>query len=314
MLNYTVTKKPTIGIPRALLFHSYGEKWIKFFDELGIKKTVLSPETNREIIKRGVALSVDEACFSSKLYIGHIDWLVNQQCDLIFVLRQENTGIRQDFCPRIFAMYDVVRHTFPQAKLLHADVNYIFRKREVDAFTNIGKQLGFSTQQSISAFEVATKYFELHRKKLIENQLALLKQDGMKVLIVSHPYNTHDASIGQSIVNYFKSQGVITLLADLVEPDIAKTNTRESYGKRVYWQINANLLGGLEFYKPHVQGIVLVTTFPCGPDSVFNDMIINQTNDIPILSLMIDELDASAGLQTRLESFVDILQAKGGKR
>ena len=39
-----------------------------------------------------------------------------------------------------------------------------------------------------------------------------------------------------------------------------------------------------------------------------NDLVIRKIKNKPILNLVIDEQDASAGLYTRLESFVDILE------
>jgi len=294
----------TVGIPRALLFHYYGDKWVEFFNQLGVK-TVTSPPTNREIVKRGIALSVDEACFSSKLYLGHVDWLVGK-CDMLFSLRMENVGIREDFCPRIFGMQDVTRHTFPNLKLLHADVNYIMRKREVDAFIQIGAQLGFDAEKSKQAFLAADVFANKKRQAEIAEQEQKLNNPGLRVLLVSHAYNIADAYIGRDIVEYFKKQNITTIFAH-------QKNKTKPENKRLYWTINAEIMGGVEMYQNRVDGIVLVTTFPCGPDSIFNEMLIRSTTK-PVLSLMVDELDASAGLQTRLESFVDILTAREVKK
>jgi len=285
------------------LFHTYADLWQKFFCELGVD-FITSPETNREIVKRGIALSVDEGCFSSKIYLGHIDWLAGK-CDLVFAPRYESTGIREDMCPRIFGMWDVAKRTFPNVKFLHADINVLQRKREQDAFINIGEQLGFDTQKSLAAYQSAIETFKYLCEENIKNQQARLAKDGLKVLIVGHQYNLYDPYIGQGITKYFLDNGVTPVHANFVEVEKQK---------RVYWKQNAELLSGVQKYKDRVDGIVLVTTFPCGPDSIFNEMIIRQVKDKPILSLMVDELDATAGLQTRLESFVDILTAKRGAK
>ena len=301
-----------IGIPRALLYYYYKDIWIEFFSKLGIK-TIVSPPTNKEILKRGVALGVDEACFSSKIYLGHVDWLVNR-CDMIFVPRFENVGIREDFCPRIFGMYDVTRRTFPNATLLNSDVNFILRRREINAYIDIAKQLGFTQEQAESAYHTALEKSGQKHIEAVSKQEEVLSKDGLKVLLVSHSYNLHDAYIGGPIIEYFKKNNVHVIYDDIADTDATKEKVREIHGSRVYWKINRDLLGGIELYKDKVDGIVLITTFPCGPDSVFNEMIIRNIKCKPILSLMIDELDATAGLQTRLESFVDILSArkKGG--
>ncbi|MPN06691.1 hypothetical protein SDC9_153947 [bioreactor metagenome] len=56
-----------------------------------------------------------------------------------------------------------------------------------------------------------------------------------------------------------------------------------------------------------------MSAFPCGPDSMVDEMIIRKFNGIPILNLILDDQDGTAGLETRLESFIDILNFKGGR-
>ena len=300
--------KIKVGIPRALHYYFFKDLWYGFFRELGIQ-TITSPETNKEIVRLGVALSVDEACFSSKLYLGHIEWLLDK-CDTIFVPRIENSRIREDYCPRLIGVYDLVKHTFPCANLLHADVNYLMRKKESDAFVKIGEQLGFDAETSLKAYKTAV----LHAQNIKDNEAlrqgAKLNSDKLKVLVVSHSYNTFDAYIGKDILKYFNQNNIEVIFADVACPKVAKAKTRELHGNRIYWKVNSEILGGVELYKERVDGIVLISTFPCGPDSIFNEMIIRTEKNIPILSLMIDELDASAGIITRLESFTDILNAR----
>lgn len=296
-----------VGIPRALLFHIYGDLWTDFFDELGVK-TILSPPTNKEIVERGVALSVDEACFSSKVFLGHIAWLQGK-CDIVFLPRFENAAVREDFCPRIFGMYDVAKHTF-KINFLTADVNYLHRKRNLEAFIKMGTDLGFKSEASAEAYNTALNKWEDKRMDAIRHQEELLEREGLRVLLVSHPYNSLDAYIGADVVRYLQKNDIAVIFADLADPKVAKEKTKEKHGNRVYWKINSDLLGGFELYRDRVDGIVLLTTFPCGPDSIFNEMLIRTLEDKPALSLMVDELDATAGLQTRLESFVDILKAR----
>ena len=54
-----------------------------------------------------------------------------------------------------------------------------------------------------------------------------------------------------------------------------------------------------------------MTSFPCGPDSLINELLIRKIKDIPIINIIVDEQTSEAGLHTRLESFVDIIKQKG---
>lgn len=80
--------------------------------------------------------------------------------------------------------------------------------------------------------------------------------------------------------------------------------------KTMPWSYNRHLLGAIELYRDKVDGIVLITTYPCGPDSMCNEMIVRTYKDIPIITLTIDAQDATAGIETRLEAFYDMLNAK----
>jgi len=297
-----------IGIPRALQYYFYEDLWLNFFKNIGVE-TIVSPATNKQIAKNGVSNSIDEACFSSKIFIGHVEYLLDK-CDMIFVPRIENSGVREEYCTRIFGLYDLVRNTFPEAKLLNAEVNYLYRKKEPGAFVKIGEALGKNAEESLEAYQNALLIAESIKEAKIVKQDELLSSDGIKVLIFSHAYNTYDACIGKEITDFFATNGIKVAHADLINEKEAQALTKESYGKRVYWKVSAQLIGGIEKYRHQVDGIVLVSTFPCGPDSIFNELLIRMIKDKPILSLVIDEQDASAGIQTRLESFTDIIMAK----
>ena len=301
-------KHVKIGIPNALLYHTYKVLWLEFFKSLGIE-VIVSPETNKQIINLGSKNCIDEACFSSKIYIGHVTWLTDK-CDMVFVPRYENTAIREDYCTRIIGLYDLVRNTFPNIKLLHADTNYMFRKREQDAFIKIGEALGKQHEETLAAYTNAVEKFKASTKAATDAQTALAKSGGTKVLLVTHSYNSQDSVVGKNVADFFKAAGIKILHANIIDSSIVKEKMRAKYGTRIYWKVNAELLAGVEHYKNDVDGIVLLSTFPCGPDSIFNEMIIRQLKDKPVLNLMIDELNATAGLVTRLESFTDILEAK----
>lgn len=297
-----------VGIPRALLYHFYDDLWLNFFKNLQIE-TIVSPVTNKEIIKKGAKYSIDEACFSSKIFIGHVEYLLDK-CDMIFVPRIENTGMREEYCTRIFGLYDLAKNTFPNAKLLNADVNYLYRKRESNAFIEIGAVLGKSKEESSEAYQAASLTAAKIKEEKILRQEELLKSDGPKILIFSHAYNSFDACIGKEVADFFARNNVKIIYADLIDSKEASAKTKEIYGHRVYWRTSLDLMGGLQKYKNQTDGIVLISTFPCGPDSLFNELLIRTIKDKPILSLVIDEQDASAGIITRLESFTDIIMAK----
>jgi predicted nucleotide-binding protein (sugar kinase/HSP70/actin superfamily) len=74
------------------------------------------------------------------------------------------------------------------------------------------------------------------------------------------------------------------------------------------WAFNKELSGAVAMLREQVDGIILMSTFPCGPDSLANEILIRRVKDKPILNLVLDGQEGRAGLETRLESFIDIIR------
>ena len=72
-----------IGIPRALLYYRYGALWRAFFEELG-RTVIVSEPSDRGVFEAGDAVSVDECCLASKLYLGHVAALIDRT-DALFI-------------------------------------------------------------------------------------------------------------------------------------------------------------------------------------------------------------------------------------
>ena len=80
-----------VGIPRGLLFNDFSPFFIPFFSYSGIK-TIVSDETNRKIINRGLEIVPAEYCFPAKVAYGHVDNLLKKGVDFIFIPHIANTG------------------------------------------------------------------------------------------------------------------------------------------------------------------------------------------------------------------------------
>lgn len=60
-------------------------------------------------------------------------------------------------------------------------------------------------------------------------------------------------------------------------------------------------------YLDKVNGVIFLSTFPCGLDSLVNELVLRKLNK-PYLNLILDDLGGIAGMETRIESFVDIFE------
>ncbi len=301
----------SVGLPRAMLYYRYEILWKNFFSYLGLKYIVSEP-TNKEMIREGTAVSIDEACLSTKIYMGHIKSLIGK-CDYILVPRISNFGIKRNMCTKFEALYDIACNVFRKSgqQFLSYNVDELQNITEEKAFISMGEELGFTKKEASAAYKAAKKAEGDYLKNQVKSQELLFKKAGLKILIASHSYVEMDAYIGKPVTNYLKKMGVIPLYADIVDRrDAIRQSIKVS--PTLKWEFSKEIIGGVQLYKDKIDGIILLSAFPCGPDSMVNEMIIRRFRGIPILNIVLDDQDGTAGLETRLESFIDILKFKGG--
>ena len=301
-----------IGLPRALLYYRYGVLWRAFFTELGLD-VVASPPTDRDIMEQGAALAIDEACLSLKIYLGHVAALVGK-CDYILVPRVSNFGRHRNMCTRFESTPDLVRNVFRASgqKFLSYEVDEAMAKTDEEtAFTELGKTLGFSAKQAKRAYRQAKRTQAATHRLRVQKQEARYKSGGMKVLIAAHSYVIEDPYMGRPITDYLKSAGVIPLRADLADQDTALKRS-QALSPTCKWEISREILGGIAQHKDDVDGIILLSAFPCGPDAMVNEIIVRRVSGVPMLNLVLDAQSGTAGVETRLESFIDIIRFKEG--
>lgn len=300
-----------VGIPRALLYHRFYILWDAYFKELGIE-TVLSPKTDKIIMEKGEHYGIDESCLSSKLFWGHVDWLAGK-CDTIFVPRIANYGKEGYLCSRFEALYDTAVNTFRDKNIRFVCCNVDEQQKitEEKAYAEFAVTLGKTKSDGKKAYQKAYVAYKQDLAAKEQAQAELLKKDGIKVLMLGHSYNLYDEYIGIPILNTLKKLDTIPILADHYDFDKA----RQQYTKickDIPWFTSRELVGALAHYENDVDGIILLTAFPCGPDSMVNEMIIRRVHNKPILNLLLDSQDGNAGIDTRLESFIDIIRFRKG--
>ncbi|MCX8130364.1 MAG: hypothetical protein N3I35_09725, partial [Clostridia bacterium] len=64
-----------------------------------------------------------------------------------------------------------------------------------------------------------------------------------------------------------------------------------------------------------IHGIIYLMTFGCGVDSFISDLVerkVRRARDIPFVVLTIDEHSGEAGMDTRLEAFIDMIRWRIG--
>ena len=281
-----------IGLPRAMLYYRCRVLWQTFFQELGME-TVVSPPTDREILERGTALAIDEACL---------------------VPRVSNFGRQRAMCTRFEALPDLAANVFRDSRqrFLSYDVDEEMKKTgEEDALVELGKSLGASAKAAKKAYKTAKKAELSHHKERVQRYEQQYKKTDMKVLIAAHSYVAEDPYMGRMVSDYLKKAGVVPVRADMVDREAALKHSRE-ISPTCKWEISREILGGVAIHQNDVDGIILLSAFPCGPDAMVNELIVRRVKGVPMLELVLDSQSGTAGVETRLESFIDIIRFQKG--
>lgn len=293
--------KLVIGIPRGIFYYYDGIFWNNFFYKLNIR-TIISPKTNKEIVDLGVKCAPDEMCLSMKIYLGHVKYL-EDKVDYIFVPRIDRFDNFNQTCTNFLAIYQYVSH-FSKTKVLNYNID--LNNNLKGAVVSIGKELNLSEHQVLQAYKYALKRQKEYFDNKINEQQKLIDSSNKKVLIISHPYNIHDEYLGSSILKMLKENSIDILYSNYF--DSSKTNSLAlKISPNLYWKYSRDAIGSIELVKDKVDGIIFFSTFPCGLDSLVNELVIRKIKK-PCLNLIIDDSTSVTGLETRIESFVDLLE------
>lgn len=296
-----------IGLPKALLYYYYAPLWKAFFNELGVNYIESNDTTSKTLIL-GKEKSIDESCLALKIYLGHIEEL-KDKCDYILVPRIYSLVKTEQVCTNFNCLYDLVRNTFPKIKILNYNIDVKHHKTEKNAFLKIGKELGFSIIESNNAYNKAKSiektYYENEEKKAKE----ALRSNKTKILLLGHPYILNDNLIGKNIINYLEKNNIAIVYSYQIPKDLIEFNVNK-ISTKIHFTMNKKLLAAFNYFKDKVDGTIILTAFPCGPDSLSNEMIIRKRKKHPTISLTFEDLTNNTAVITRLESFLDML--KGG--
>lgn len=291
-----------VGVPRGF-FKRYHNFWKYYFEKLDIE-LVFSKPTDKEILDLGMKYASDEMCMSLKNFLGHVAYL-QDKCDYLLIPRIENYGRNNQMCTNFSSIYDIVHNLFAKP-ILNYNIDYVKKQTEWKGLLEIGKILGKKKEECKNAYEYARVKDFKDQKRIYTEEYNRLNSSRKKILLVGHDYVCHDYLIGKPICDYLKKQDCEVLFADHFPPNVTNS-LAHSICHYLYWKSNKELVGAIELCQNKIDGIILLSSFPCGPDSLVNELVLRRVK-LPILHLVVDDVNSFTGMETRLESFLDILQ------
>jgi len=291
-----------IGIPGGLLYYRYEPFVRTFFNELEVDAEY-STRSNKEILDLGARNCVDEACLPMKLFHGHAAKL-QKTCDYITVPRIMNCEFGESICPKFRGLPELVGSGTGKSNQIFTEPIYMNDKEKLKKALKKGcRQIGVSDSRLEKAFRSA-----------LENQSNTsfgLNEDGYRhrVFLAGHPYNIYDSFANLNLLQKLHHLDIGVITEEWV-------NRSELMGeltgfiKRPYWFfLIHNFAPAMVLMKrKDIDGIVYVSSFCCGTDSVTIELIKNSIGSFPFLVLKLDEQTGEAGYNTRLEAFREVLK------
>lgn len=311
--NLRKEKKMKVGIPKGLIYFSYYPFINTFFTELG-SEIILSKDTDKEILNLGIKNCVDEACLPVKIFHGHVEYL-KDKCDFIFLPRIMQLNKNEFICPKFCGMPEMIKYNIKDLPPMLSYPLYAFNKRKLKAFI-------FKT-----GFKISKNYFKINRalnkailtQNAFEASLKLQKNiksrkrlySRLKVALVGHPYNINDKFVNMNLLNKIEAFGIDVIIKENISTEVINKSSQDLF-KRPFWTFAREIYGFAAFEATNnlVEGIIYLSSFSCGIDSVVIELIKNRLPDFPMLILKIDEQTGEAGFDTRLEAFCDMLHRK----
>ena len=291
-----------IGIPRSIFYYYYGDIWKNFFKYLKIPYLV-SPETNKDIMIKGINAAHDEMCLALKNYLGHVSYL-KDKCNYILIPRIDNYGQDNQTCTNFLSIYDIVKNIF-DVKILSYNINLEKHQTLKKGLFKIGKQLNINKRDLKKAYKDAIKKYKEKRKKEIQKNERKLKGRKTKILIISHPYIIEDDLIGKEIIKYLEKNKINVILSSKFDEKITNPLSKK-ISKDLYFKYSKDNIGALVYAKDKIDGVIFLSSFPCALDSLVNELAMRKIK-IPYINIIIDDNSSFTGLETRLESFIDVL-------
>lgn len=308
-----------IGVPRALLFYSYGRLWTEFLGALGLSVRV-SEDTSRRTLDLGVEACVDEACLPVKLFFGHALSLARTpRLDYLFVPRMVSVERGAFICPKLMGLPDMLAPVLPATVRVVAptmDEGLLGKAGAMRRFlSDVNTVIGCSYRKANAAFRQGIKaQAEQDRRRQVAPSAARDgggTSDGPAIAVAGHPYLVADDYASLGTVRRLKAAGCTVLTCESFDPAVLDAEAA-GLPKAIFWTISRRIvaLAMLVLRAGLADGLLYLGSFACGPDSIAAAVIeseVARKPGFPYMAITVDEHTAAAGLETRLEAFLDMV-------
>ncbi len=309
---------PTVGINRSFHTHTLYPLYHTFFTELGFR--VVLPDTPRQ---SGIDKGMTSYCLSGQIALGMFEDLLSKKPDYLFVPQIKEMHVSDQDEYRIeyqttcmfvqgepwYQKATFLRELPGGPKLIAPVLNFMtgFHAEERQ-FIQIARGMGVGTAEARRAHSLAVeRQHEFFAAMKAEGRriLAELEKDPSRIAVVlfGRPYNAFTDDANKGVPFKFASRGV-----EIIPYDFLKLEEEENF-RDTYWEMGQKIIKAARIVKRHPQlfGCYL-TNFLCALDSMMVPHFRDLMRTKPSLTLEVDSHTADAGVNTRIEAFLDVMR------
>jgi predicted nucleotide-binding protein (sugar kinase/HSP70/actin superfamily) len=297
-----------IGIPRASILFDSLVFWASLFKSLG-HTPLLSTPSSEDTLTLGLKHLSVGVCLPIKLAAGHVHSLVARGVDLEFfpsIVRlpgDEETPLYS--CPYAMAAPFIVG-TSAEMRLLAPIISLHDEEAFLDGFEPHLELLQATREQLREAWHEAVRAQQEVDAEFRRRATALIAggQQRYTFAILGKPYNTLDAYLNLSFFERLRRLGVLAI------PQRFLSSERRGAASDLPWRFSADIEIAVQAMARNDDiHPVVISNFGCGPDAFTFKRIERILRDKPHLILEFDEHRGEAGVVTRIEAFLDQLDA-----
>ncbi len=305
-----------VGVPKAFSVYTLWPLYSWFFHSLGIEVRL-----SEEISHEGVARTEGSYCFPAEIAHGAVQDIINSGLDYIFVphfrdLESYVDDVHATFCPITQSLPYYIMKAFPeidQKKFLAPIVSFKYGlEKALEEFIKMGGQLGIPEREVRRAFAIGCdkqeNFWNLYRQIGKDAYEKAMAAEHPVIAVLGRPYNafTRDANMG--IPLKFTTRGYSVIPFDMLPIEEAHIFDN------MYWYYGQQDMKASVILKdqPNIF-ITFITNFSCAPDSFMLHYVKWIMGTKPFLVLELDSHSADAGVDTRVEAFLDIIEGYRSK-
>ncbi len=309
----------TIGIPRVLnMFEEY-PFWHTLFTRCGIRVVLSAPSVIDGYEHTARLVMSDNICFPAKLVHSHINNLIAQGVDRIFlpfVIHEKASTDQNSYnCP-VVTGYSAVVKSVQQSSIPLDAPSISFRDHRL-----LSKQceeyltaLGVKKNTIKAALSAAETEMEHYAQALVEYNETILhkaqEEHRLTIMLAGRPYHT------DPLIQHDVAETIADLGVDVITDDIVRTiePTANDTNLVAQWSYPNRILRAAQWVATQDQNLQFaeMTSFGCGPDAFLTDELrdLLSRHGKSLTLLKLDDISNVGSMKLRVRSLVESLKLR----